>query len=323
MRRAFASVLFVLSVAAPANLLAADPRPATALIDAAINGNLARVQKLLDGGADPNSHDPGNGYTALHWAANGKRLALEKLLLSHHAKVDARNNDGATPLMFASGRGGNALVADLLAAGADANARNADGMGALAFAAEYDGTPETVALLIRKGADVEGETRNFDRPLSLAAEKGHMPVIGELLKDGANPGFALVWDVYRKRLGAVQALIDAGVDVNAPYPKAKFGPDEGTTALVEAASNDDVATVRLLIDHGANVNAVVPGTSNMPTALTFAAYHCDADMIRMLLDHGADRSFRNASGNSAADLARTGWTNDMQACAPEVQALLQ
>jgi len=295
------------------------------LITAATNGDVTAAAKLLAAGADPNFQDPNHAMVgALHFAAANDHLTVVKLLLGHHAKVDIRELSGTTPLMVAAGGGASPSVAAvLLSAGASLDARDDRGMTALAYAAHYAGRAETTALLIQKGADVEAETKEFDRPLSLAAEKGNAPVIRELLKAHANGGFALVWEVYHQKRPAVQALIDAGVDVNARYPKARFGSSEGTTALIEAANENDLDTALLLIEHGADINAVVPGTSNMPTALTWAAYHCNADMIRLLLAHGADRSFRNANDKSAADLARTGWTNDMQPCSSEVQNLLQ
>jgi ankyrin repeat protein len=261
--------------------------------------------------------------SALHWAANKDHLDVVKFLLTHHAKVDIRELSGTTPLMVAAGGGASKeIAAALISSGADVNARDERGMTALAYAANYNGRAEMAAMLIRKGADIEAQTKDFDRPLSLAAEKGNGPAIHELLKAGANVGFALVWEIYKLKPKGVQALIDAGADVNARYP-ADVGADQGTTPLIEAARANDPATAALLIEHGADTNAVLPGTSNMPTALTYAAYHCNADMIRLLLAHRADRAFRNASGKTAADLARTGWTNDMQPCPADVQSLLQ
>ena len=317
----FAPWLALSAVATAAVALKPEPK----LITAATNGDVAAATKLLAAGADPNFQDPNHAMVgALHFAAANDHLAVVKLLLGHHAKVDIRELSGTTPLMVAAGGGASpSVAAAFLSAGASIDARDDRGMTALAYAAHYVGRAETAALLIQRGADVEAETREFDRPLSLAAEKGNVPVIRQLLKAHANGGFALVWEAYHKRRPAVQALLDAGVDANARYPKARFGSSEGTTALIEAANENDLGTASLLIEHGADANAVVPGTSNMPTALTWAAYHCNADMIRLLLAHGADRSFTNASGKSAADLARSGWTNDMQPCPAEVQSLLQ
>lgn len=293
------------------------------LVTAAAKGDIAAISHLLATGSNPDSVDA-KGHTALDMAAFTLRLDVVKALLAHHAKLASRNPDRVTPLMFAAGSGASAgLLGTLINAGAEVDARDLSGTTALGMAAINHGRAETADFLISKGADVEAENRNFDRPLSLAAESGNTGVMGSLLKAGANQGFALVWETYHKKPGAIQTLLEAGVDVNARYPKARFGSSEGTTALIEAANENDLETASLLIDHGANTNAVAPGTSNMPTALTWAAYHCNADMIRLLLDHGADRTFRNASGKSAADFARTGWTNDMQPCSDEVQRLLQ
>ena len=58
----------------------------------------------------------------------------------------------------------------------------------------------------------------------------------------------------------------------------------------------------------------------MSTPLMMAAYFCNGAMIDALVAHNVTRSATNASGDTAADLAATGWTNDMQACAPEITA---
>ena len=42
------------------------------LLDAARKGDLKRIQKLLDSGADVNQRDT-TGFTDLHWACNGQQ----------------------------------------------------------------------------------------------------------------------------------------------------------------------------------------------------------------------------------------------------------
>ena len=69
----------------------------TALITAAQSGDIAKVKKLLDDGADVEAQTDGGG-TALHFAAKGKRFSFReghyanvvKRLLEHGADAEAR-----------------------------------------------------------------------------------------------------------------------------------------------------------------------------------------------------------------------------------------
>jgi ankyrin repeat protein len=85
---------------------------------------------LLDSGADVNLEDA-KGYTALmHAAVNGELSAL-KFLLDNGVDVDQRNANGLTALMRASSRGEMESVRFLLSNGADVNTLNKFGYTAL------------------------------------------------------------------------------------------------------------------------------------------------------------------------------------------------
>jgi ankyrin repeat protein len=96
---------------------------------------------------------------------------------------------------------------------------------------------------------------------------------------------------------AALRLLAQGANANAP------GPD-GTTALMWAASNDDLELVRALIKAHANVNLKNEfGTS----ALTEAATIGSAPVIEALLRAGADPNTRNPEGETALmAVARSG-----------------
>jgi ankyrin repeat protein len=62
-----------------------------ALIDAAAEGDIAKVQMLLAEGVNVNARDP-NGYTALHCAAINNHETLCKLLIKHSAHTNCGFN---------------------------------------------------------------------------------------------------------------------------------------------------------------------------------------------------------------------------------------
>jgi ankyrin repeat protein len=72
-----------------------------ALIEAVKDSNHTRIQALLDAGANPNANTGGIYPTLLIIAADRNDEASVRLLLAHHAKVDAKGIYGQTALQYA------------------------------------------------------------------------------------------------------------------------------------------------------------------------------------------------------------------------------
>ena len=102
----------------------------SALMIAAIKGDLTSVKLLLDRGARINQP----GWTALHYAASGPESSTVEWLLDRGAEVDALSPNGSTPLMMAAQYGSEASVDLLLARGANMALRNQQDLGAIDFA---------------------------------------------------------------------------------------------------------------------------------------------------------------------------------------------
>lgn len=102
----------------------------TALMLAAIKGQLALCQRLVARGAAVNR----SGWSPLHYAASGPEARVVYWLLAQGAAADAGSPNGTTPLMMAAGYGSFAAVDALLAAGADARRVNQQGRSAADFA---------------------------------------------------------------------------------------------------------------------------------------------------------------------------------------------
>lgn len=109
----------------------------SALHLAAVRGDRALVQLLLDSGATVDTRDM-VGSTPLHWAVSYRHTAVVKLLLREGADINARDRAGTTPLMRSAapnpGRGGWAILRLLLDNGAATNLKNNAGHTALDLA---------------------------------------------------------------------------------------------------------------------------------------------------------------------------------------------
>ena len=107
-----------------------SPQGESPLMYAALKGHLALAAKLIDKQADVNK----TGWTPLHYAATGGQVELIRLLLEHHAFVDAESPNGSTPLMLAAQYGSTGAVKVLLEEGAEPEQRNQQGLTPLDFA---------------------------------------------------------------------------------------------------------------------------------------------------------------------------------------------
>jgi ankyrin repeat protein len=175
----------------------------------------------------------------------GDKAKLEALLAAHPELVDARNDLGHSPVLIAQYHHRGDLVNVLLAAGptldvfdaasvgrtdcvaqlldADAtlvNAYSRDGFFPLGLAAFF-GHPETVRLLLARGADVAQVARN---PMRIQAI--HAAVAGRSRE-------------------AVELVVEAGAPINAQQ-------DKGWTALHEVVNKKDLDLTRYFLAHGAD-----------------------------------------------------------------------
>lgn len=153
------------------------------------------------------------------------RLLLHKKLLKLGADPNIRTNVQFSPLNFAINKGNAELVRALLLHGADASALNEYGEQAMSVASRL-GHTDVVSVLKRFGGNLDVNAKET----ALGTTALHMAVLST--KDSKK-------SVLRK-------LLAHGADVHV---KDKYG----LTPLLIAASRNDVATTKALIDAGACV----------------------------------------------------------------------
>jgi ankyrin repeat protein len=112
------------------NMEAANAAGETALMLAALKGDLATSRLLLDRGAKVDRA----GWSPIHYAATGPEPKVVALLLDRGAPVNAASPNGSTPLMMAARYGAAESAPLLLDRGADPKRKNALGLQAGDFA---------------------------------------------------------------------------------------------------------------------------------------------------------------------------------------------
>jgi uncharacterized protein len=242
------------------------------LINAARNADRDAVRRLIQEKVDVNSPDP-DGTTALHWASYRDDGESAELLIRAGANVNAVNDLGATPLWTASLNGSATMVRRLLRAGANPNAALLLGETPLMVAAR-SGNPDIVDQLIARGAHVNAHAARGQTALMWAVAQQHPDVVKVLLAHGA--------DVHARSetWSQVEAVSPHGhPDYNRSIPHGS------NTPLMFAARVGDLASAKLLVASGANVNDEDAWGINV---VTLAAHSGFRDLVEFLLEKGAD-----------------------------------
>jgi ankyrin repeat protein len=242
-------------VAAQSAIETSDPE-LTALLEAAEKGDAARVAQLLDG--NPGLIDQRGvlgGHSglrsALHFGVHHREVV--RTLLERGADPNIRDEgDDAMPLHFAAERGDLEIVKLLVEHGADTVG---DGtmhqLNVLGWAIcwDYVHQKEVADYLLAHGAT---------HTIHTAVALGDVDVIRDIARrtpaevdqpmDQTNRRRRpLHLAVVKKQPGALQALLDAGADVNARDAS-------GLTPLDQAALDAEIGMANTLVGHGANVD---------------------------------------------------------------------
>jgi len=146
---------------------------------------------------------------------------------------------------------------------------------------------------------VSAQTETSRESFFAAIQRGVASEVERLLKSGVSPDIADSEETPALMAAALFAdarmmelLLQHGADPNRSGPA-------GTTALMWAVP--DLDKVRLLVAHGANVNA--RSETERTPLLVAASYPGTVDLLRLLLDRGADLRAKDQLGATALSLA--------------------
>jgi len=307
----------------------------TMLMLAAHSGNVDTIHLLLAAGINVNAKETSRGTTALMWAAEQGHPLAVRALADAGADVSIRSAGAGLPTPYMAStvltltpfdrnggatvpQGGRYPVPPGPAAAAPAvedegpvagvRGTGGGGLTALVFAAR-EGDIESARILLDAKADVNQTTEFGWSPLLVATENRNYQ-LGKLLIDrGANVSLANNHGWTPLYLATDNRNIEGG---DYPVPE----PD-----------SDHLEFIRLLLDHGAKVNArVLEGVPKSHSTLTRtiftmqwfleegatpfvrAAQSGDIVLMKLLLERGADPKIPTSFGDTALTaVAGIGW----------------
>jgi ankyrin repeat protein len=299
----------------------------TVLMTSARAGNVEAVKALLDHGADVNAKEAYRGQTALMWAAAERHAGVVDLLLQHNAdwmvqssfretkipklstasSISPISRGGLTAFLFAAREGDIDTAKAMLAHGVDINQTDVDGTSGLVVSI-MNKQYTFAKFLLDRGADpnvtdVKGraalyaaiDMRNEDwSALPMRKEKDPLPsmdLIQAILAHGAK----------------VDARLTHNLPGRSGMDYGDVALDEGTTPFMRAARSGDTATMRVLLQAGADPKLV---TKDGNTALLFAAgigyrdkqtQGTDAqalEAVKLCMDQGLDLNQTNSKNET-------------------------
>ena len=259
-------------LATKADTNAAQPDGSTALHWAAYQGDAVTAAMLLKAHANPNVRTT-TGMTPLIMASESGSEELVRLLLKAGADPNATLTHGETPLMMAARTGSVPVMKLLIDKGVKIDAREElRGTTALMWAAANSNTA-AVRFLISKGADVSAH--------SATTKPGRAPYLAPSSRDRINEfvhGYGLAGVTvdadapdptkgtqkerdaqaakhkkFEEQRAAAARVLDEypGEDENAHKQTKQWG---GLTALIFAARQGDLHTIKALLDARADIN---------------------------------------------------------------------
>ncbi|KAG9271312.1 ankyrin repeat and SOCS box protein 18 isoform X1 [Astyanax mexicanus] len=234
---------------------------------AAAQGFTECLQYLLEHGAHPNLS--AGGKAALHEAcANGNTDCVE-LLLDHGANPNQLTEDGLTPLHLCTTPQSLRCAKAVVRHGAKVHLPSEEEEETPLHVAARHGLPHHAQLYLRYGAHINHTSSSGETPLGLACSEAQ----DKLEEDQDEPHLQLC-----------HLLLAYGANVN-------LSDSERRTPLHKAARNVQVKLVQLLLDHGADINAIdYNGCSPLSCVLQTSNIRQEWQphiVVQTLLNHGS------------------------------------
>jgi ankyrin repeat protein len=275
-----------------ADVDAAQPDGATALLWATYHNDAQMVDLLLAAGANVNTANT-YGETPLSLACQNRNKQLVDEFLTVGADATAIKSTGETLLMTAARAGDSSIVKALIAYGASVNAAEPQEHQTALMSAAAHRHVEVADVLLAAGADVNAASRRGSTALHFAVQQADVPLARRLLAAGANLRARMsVRQIDGFTLGLVEtldglsplllAITDCRRDGIEFYGSTQLRPMSLSCPALEELG-------ALLLDRGADANDT--DGSKIP-ALHQAVHAGMASLVKALIAHGADVNAR-------------------------------
>jgi ankyrin repeat protein len=264
--------------------------------------DLAMTRLLLEHGADPNLPEQGAPRGLSLWiAVNDQQHEIVRLLLEYGADPNADVDSCGTP-MFQARFKRNAELAELLRAhgGREQQSSERDRVGRLIEEGKLE---EAEAVLRVNRQWIDDDDVWGDGILAGPARDGRHDIIAMLMRLGARVPPVSKWAPYYyfKHEATAAFLLEHGM-----------GPDHMNwhrfTLLHHMAAEGELAKAKLLIAHGASIDAIDEEYRSTP--LGVAARRGQHSLVKLLLDSGPTLSGRRAVGRASRMARRNGHTGN-------------
>lgn len=172
---------------------------------------------------------------------------------------------------------------------------------------------KAVRQIVATGIDLNPASGPYEvnKPLAYAAAYGDLEIVQLLIKAGADLNgqvaygdVALIKAHEHENIEILKYLIEQGADVNAPN-------HYGLTPFIGLCEGGPLEIVQLAIKHGGDVNSSFvnnigkdAGKKNF-SPLQTAAHSGRLDVVELLLSLGADPRVKDSDGRSSIELAKS------------------
>ena len=272
-------------------------------ISAAVRVNdVALARLLLEHGADPNLPEEGASRGHALWiAVHDRRHELVRLLLAHGADPNAEVESSGTPMMMAER---DPVLFELLKThGGSADRSEPDELFHLLKQRRFD----EVERRVRQRPDLlpDPGASWWQGILAGPARDGDHEVLSLLMRLGARVPQVSEWApfYYFKHETTARFLLEHGMDPNHMNWHR-------VTLLHHMAAEGELGKARLLVDHGADIDALDDEYRSTP--LGMAVRRGQRDLVAFLLEHDADPSLAAAAWATPLAWARKRRHGDLE-----------
>jgi ankyrin repeat protein len=304
----------------------------TALMIAVREDQREAIDLLIEAGASPNAQTRKGPTPAFVPPCKGTGCGSEGVGINRGGVPDrgrrAEVKGGMTPLLYAARDGRLSAARRLVDAGADLELADANGIRPLLMSL-LNGKLDVARFLLSKGANVNADDFWGRTPLWAAVEYRNLDMNNNDQDSPTDNG------VDRAPfLPFIKMLVEAGANVNArtrelpPARRWLYSLNDvswvdftGQTPFLRAALSADTATMKLLVEHGADPDLpTLAGTTplmaaagvNWVVAQTYTeSVPARLDAVKLCLELGADVNAANSMGLTALLGAVNRGSNDI------------